>query len=89
MGAAVAFGAGRADAAGAVEEAGEVSASAEGTSSGMKPGTGVTAGSGVLSAYISTICSAGAVQPENITIKAEAKNKIFFMEYPFKTIYTF
>ena len=58
-------------------------------SEGKGESTGVTAGSGVLSAYIWTICSAGAAQPESSTSKAKTKNKIFFIAYPFKTIYTF
>ena len=68
---------------------GEGPDSAAGTWEGAVVGTGVIAGSGVLSAYIWTICSAGAAQPESSTSKAKTKNKIFFIAYPFKTIYTF
>ena len=70
-------------------------AEGEGTDSAAVPSdnagvsSGVTAGSGVLSAYIWTICSAGAAQPERSTSKAKTKNKLFFIAYPFKTIYTF
>ena len=64
-------------------------AEGEGTDSAAVPSdnagvsSGVTAGSGVLSACISTICSAGAAQPESSISKAMVKEKMVFMANPF------
>ena len=52
-------------------------------SEGKGESTGVTAGSGVLSAFISTICSAGAAQPVSSISKAMVKEKMVFMANPF------